>query len=498
VLGLKNTLVIQNNGTDDLTISTDSTFTFPAKINNGDDYLVTVSTQPSSPAQDCVVGNDSGTVDGTDITGIVINCTTDSFTVGGTVSGLAGNGLTLKLDNNSAISISANGTYSFPTLISSGTNYQVSIINQPTTLNQTCTLINANGNVNNTNVTDVNVSCVTETYKVGGSIMGLLGTLVLHNNGVDDLTIVQQDGAFSFATKLDDGSDYLATVFSQPTDPVQNCVISNDSGKISGMDINGININCTTNSFTVGGMVSGLAGNGLTLDLNGTTVTINKGSTSYTFAALINSGIDYAVSITEQPNNLKQSCLLANESGTIGNTNVTNVNVNCVTNTYSIGGEVFGLIASSTLELQNNGVDDLTISGNGTFTFTTVLLDGSNFDAAVSVQPVSPTQNCVTTNGKGKVNGADIIGIVINCKTNTYSVGGKISGLAGDGLTVQLLDEGGSTISELIITQGNTTYSFPALINNGTNYKVTVSTQPTNWYHHLTGRRRTGITEQQC
>ena len=43
------------------------------------------------------------------------------------------------------------------------------------------------------------------TYSVGGSVSGLVGTLVLQDNGADDLS-VGSNGAFTFATRLAAGS----------------------------------------------------------------------------------------------------------------------------------------------------------------------------------------------------------------------------------------------------------------------------------------------------
>ena len=68
-------LVLQNNAGDDLAVCTDCTFTFTAALANGAAYAVTVKTQPSSPAQNCVVvGNGSGTVDGANVTDVAAVC----------------------------------------------------------------------------------------------------------------------------------------------------------------------------------------------------------------------------------------------------------------------------------------------------------------------------------------------------------------------------------------------------------------------------------------
>lgn len=81
-------------------------------------------------------------------------------------------------------------------------------------------------------------------YAVGGTVSGLVGGgLVLRNNGSDDLSIAS-DGIFLFVTKLDNGSTYQVTVFSQPTSPYQSCLVSNGSGVIQGGNVTGVLVDC--------------------------------------------------------------------------------------------------------------------------------------------------------------------------------------------------------------------------------------------------------------
>lgn len=67
-------LVLQNNGADSLALTTDGPFTFATELEEGAAYEVTVSAQPIG--QTCSVSNGSGMVATTDITGVVVNCTT--------------------------------------------------------------------------------------------------------------------------------------------------------------------------------------------------------------------------------------------------------------------------------------------------------------------------------------------------------------------------------------------------------------------------------------
>ena len=91
------------------------------------------------------------------------------FTVGGTVTGLTGTGQ-LELEISAAAPPDQpatfrlrprNGTFtfSFPRLVS-GDTYQVRVTQQPTSPAQTCTITNADGTIEDANVTNVAVQCV--------------------------------------------------------------------------------------------------------------------------------------------------------------------------------------------------------------------------------------------------------------------------------------------------------------------------------------------------
>jgi len=79
-------------------------------------------------------------------------------------------------------------------------------------------------------------------FSVGGVVAGLEGTLILQNNGGDDLTI-QADGPFTFATVLAKDAAYNVTVLSKS--PIQNVAVINGNGKINNVNITNINVVCT-------------------------------------------------------------------------------------------------------------------------------------------------------------------------------------------------------------------------------------------------------------
>ncbi len=84
-------------------------------------------------------------------------------------------------------------------------------------------------------------------YTIGGSVVGLVGTLVLQNNGGDDLTVSTND-SFTFADGLPDDSDYDATVRSAPSG--QACTITNGYGTLSGGDVLDIAVSCVDKAWS--------------------------------------------------------------------------------------------------------------------------------------------------------------------------------------------------------------------------------------------------------
>jgi|GEM_PF-3193129 len=245
----------------------------------------------------------------------------------------------------------------------------------------------------------------TTTYSVGGSVSGLNGSVVLQNNGGDNLTI-NADGTFTFATKLADGAAYNVTVLTQPSG--QTCTVTNGSGTISGADVGNVSVSCV-NNYTIGGTLSGLLSGSITLQNNGgDDLTLNT-SGAFTFATPIPDGSTYNVTISAPPPGY--NCILSGGFGTVSGANVTSVSINCTINTYPIGGNISGLNGSVTL--QNNGSDDLTLDTNGEFAFATEIEHGQGYAVTVSAQPAG--QSCTVVNGSGTVNAAPVTNIIATC-----------------------------------------------------------------------------------
>jgi hypothetical protein len=183
--GLSGTgLVLQNNGGGDLSTANGS-FTFGGTVVVGSNYAVTVKTQPTSPSQTCSVTNGAGVANG-NVTSVTVNCVTNAYSIGGTVSGLLG---TLVLRNGTEqLTVTTNGAFTFPTKVASGANYLVSVFTQPS-FAQNCAIQRASGTVQESNVTNVAVSCPVPCGAENGTVVNHSTNVTANETWAGDGTV---------------------------------------------------------------------------------------------------------------------------------------------------------------------------------------------------------------------------------------------------------------------------------------------------------------------
>ena len=87
--------------------------------------------------------------------------------------------------------------------------------------------------------------------------------------------------------------------------------------------------------YTVGGTVAGLSGTGLVLQNNGGGDLAVASAGSFTFAAEVDNGAAYSVTVSRQPSAPTQDCQVANGSGTVATTDVTTVAIECTTTPFA-------------------------------------------------------------------------------------------------------------------------------------------------------------------
>ena len=132
----------------------------------------------------------------------------NTYTVGGTVSGrVEGTQLVLQNKTGEELRITSDGDFRFAAELIEAASYEVSVKSQPSSPNQTCSIDAGFGEISSADVDDVTVSCVINTYTIGGVVTGLADQdrFVLQNNAGDDL-VITANGDLSFVAPLEDGS----------------------------------------------------------------------------------------------------------------------------------------------------------------------------------------------------------------------------------------------------------------------------------------------------
>ena len=187
-----------------------------------------------------------------------------TYTVGGTVTGLAGSGLVLALNSNFGgdRAVSASGSFTFGTRLPVGSTFSVEVKTQPTSPGQYCEVANSDGAIVAANVTDVTVTCGTG-YTVGGTVSGLVGSgLTLatchsvslrgfYGERCNSPRQVGANGAFALDSVYPagySGSDYVV-ITQQPSSPTQHCVIGNAAVSIQNANDTSVTVSCAGFSY---------------------------------------------------------------------------------------------------------------------------------------------------------------------------------------------------------------------------------------------------------
>ena len=148
-------LVLTDNGGSALPVSSGATsFTFSNQLSYGSPYAVAVSTQPIG--QTCTVSSGSGTVTGT-VTSVSVSCV-NSYTIGGTISGLTMSSVVLATGSQTVTVSSGSSSWVFSTSFAIGTNYSVSVQIQPA--GEFCQVTGGASGTLTSNVNNVTVACV--------------------------------------------------------------------------------------------------------------------------------------------------------------------------------------------------------------------------------------------------------------------------------------------------------------------------------------------------
>ena len=178
------------------------------------------------------------------VANITVTCMTNRFTIGGTISGLAGSGLQLRLNNEPPLDVAARATgFSFPSLRPERHAVLVRVARDPTNPAQRLQRSpTASGVVLGANVTNVAVTCMTDEIpdrRLPSAVCRATGWCCATNDG-ETLAIASNGDFFfrQFARERHSISGDGAQT--PPMNPSQTCTVANASGTVGNGDVRNV------------------------------------------------------------------------------------------------------------------------------------------------------------------------------------------------------------------------------------------------------------------
>jgi uncharacterized repeat protein (TIGR03803 family) len=270
-----------------------------------------------------------------------------------------------------------------------------------------------------------------------------------------------------FASSLPSGTGYSVTVQTQPTG--ETCTVAGGTGMIQSANVANVVVTCSNQAYSLEGTISGLNGPGLVVANGSDTFAVSSGALSFTLPTPVAYASSYVVTIQTQPAGL--ACAVGNGAGTMPASAVTDVEITCTDQPFSLGGTISGLGNNAGLTL-TNGSDTLAVAaGSASFTMPTPIAFGSRYSVAVQAAPAGLT--CTASNASGTMPASNVASVIIACSDRSYTLGGTIGGLISSGL---VLVNGSDTLA---VDPGASSFTMPTAVAYTSAYAVTVQTQPT-------------------
>jgi N-acetylneuraminic acid mutarotase len=321
ISGLQSTGLVLANGTNQLSIPAGATTFTLAAVAFTSSYAVTVVTQAAGVS--CAVNGGAGTMPAAPVTAIVVSCSDQPYTLGGTVSGLSRAGLVMANGLDQLTLASGASAFTMPATVDFGSPYTVSVVTQPSGM--TCTVSAGAGTMPAANVTTLSVICADQSYALGGSISGLNGAGLVLANGTDQLTVLANASQFTLPLAVAFGGAYAVTVATQPTG--ETCTVSAGSGNMPAASITSVDIVCSDQAYTLGGTVSGLTASGLVLTDGTDWLSVATNASLFSMPTGVAFMSPFTVTVAAQPAGL--NCTVTGASGTMPAANVSSVQVTC-------------------------------------------------------------------------------------------------------------------------------------------------------------------------
>lgn len=266
-------VTIMNNGDikHALTLTTNAPFTFIPQVTFDSSYSITVLTQPNNEICTINNGSEAGVV--ANVNNVIVSCSNDSYSIGGTIVGLS-NGQQVTIANNRdiahALTLTADSAFTFVPQVTFNGSYNVTIIAQPN--NEVCTVNRGWGTGVVANVNNITVSCRNDSYDISGKVLGLESgqQVTIKNNGdTANAIILTSNTTFTFTPQIVFGANYNVTISTQPLD--SKCSVTNGSGIVSG-NVSSVLISCSAIPgalIPLGSIATGIEPQGMAITPNG-------------------------------------------------------------------------------------------------------------------------------------------------------------------------------------------------------------------------------------
>jgi N-acetylneuraminic acid mutarotase len=163
--------------------------------------------------------------------------------------------------------------------------------------------------------------------------------------------------------------------------------------------------------YTLSAMLSGVTAAGLSLTVNGASVSVAPNSTTAHLSTALTPGTAYQVTVQTQPSGL--NCVVTNGSGTMPATDVSSVAIACQVPTFTLSATVNGLTASG-LVLSVNGAAVSVASSASTAQLSASLTAGTAYQ--VTIQTMPSGLSCGVSNGSGTMPASDLGNVAVGCQ----------------------------------------------------------------------------------
>lgn len=174
---------------------------------------------------------------------------------------------------------------------------------------------------------------------LGGSIRDLFKPgLVLQNKNGPLLPIAAGATTFAFHELIGNDEEFEVKIATPPTGA--KCTLADNKGKSGAFNITSIIITCATNTYDLGGTITGLDSGSLVLVNGSDRATVTAGAPGATIGfkmSKVADGAPYGVTVLTQPSG--RTCSVENGVNTMGTAEVANIKVTCKPAAATLSGE---------------------------------------------------------------------------------------------------------------------------------------------------------------